>query len=209
MAQVTTGMRAILSSPVIYELLQNAMGAKRAREKIVRNYIRPFPGMRILDLGCGAAEILSFLPDDVDYVGYDISAPYIEAARRRFAGRGAFHLRMLDEVEARTLASFDLVMAIGVLHHLDDEEARALMRVARAALKPTGRLFTHDPCYAPGQNPIARFLISQDRGRNVRDAEGYAALARAEFGAAEGVLSHQAWIPYTHWAMELVQEMRA
>jgi cyclopropane fatty-acyl-phospholipid synthase-like methyltransferase len=49
---------------------------KRGREWIVRDLIHPFPGMRILDLGCGPAQILSFLPDDVTYVGYDMSAEY-------------------------------------------------------------------------------------------------------------------------------------
>lgn len=202
MAQITSGLRSVLSAPAVYDLLQDIMGAKSARDRIVRDHIRPFPGMRILDIGSGTSEILDHLPNDIDYVGYDISPAYIERAAARFADRGAFHCRILKEDEARTLAPVDLVMAIGVLHHLDDDEARAFMRIAKAVLKPGGRLFTHDPCFADGQNPFARFLISRDRGQNVREEPGYRALVEPAFSQVQGFLRHQAWIPYTHFAME-------
>ena len=92
--------------------------------------------------------------------------------------------------------------APGVLHHLDDDTARQFMSVASAALKPGGRIYTVDPCYAPGQSPIARFLISRDRGQHVRDVEGYRALPRGLAAEVTGTLVHRAWIPYTRWHME-------
>lgn len=202
MAQVTDGIRKILSHPVVYEAFQNIMGARRGRAMLVRDYIRPFSGMRILDLGCGTAEILSFLPSDITYVGYDMSPEYIAAARAKFSARGTFHCRLLEETEVATLEKFDLVMGLGVLHHLDDGSAEQFMRLANAALKSDGRVLTRDPVYARGQNLIARFLVSRDRGQNVRDADGYAAIARRVFGSVKGSLTHQRWIPYTHYTME-------
>jgi 2-polyprenyl-3-methyl-5-hydroxy-6-metoxy-1,4-benzoquinol methylase len=201
-AQVTTGIRAILSHPLVYETFQNIMGAEMVRVRIVRDYVRPFSGMRILDLGCGTAEILNTMPAEIAYVGYDISPDYISSAQKKFAGRGMFHCRLLEQAEVATLEPFDLVMGIGVLHHLDDSTARRFMAIAKAALKPGGRIYTIDPCYAPGQNPIARFMISRDRGQHVRDAEGYCALPHGLCDAVSGTLTHQAWIPYTHWNME-------
>lgn len=178
------------------------MGARRGRERVARERIRPFPGIRILDLGCGPADILDSLPEDVTYVGYDMSPEYIAAARARFASRGTFHCRLLEETEVASLPSFDLVMGIGVLHHLDDTTARRFMRIAKAALKPGGRIYTVDPCLEPGQSPIARFLISRDRGQHVRDAAGYLALPDGLGLEVQGTVTHQAWIPYTHWHME-------
>lgn len=202
MAQLTNGLYAVLSAPAVYELLQNIMGAKRARMMMVRDYIRPFAGMRILDLGCGTAEILDYLPQDVTYVGYDVSEAYINSARAKFKDRGTFHCGLLETVEANDLESFDLVMGVGVLHHLDDGAATRFMELAKTALKPTGRLMTRDPCYEVGQNLVARFLIGLDRGQNVRTAMGYEALAKNMFSRLNGEITHQRWIPYTHWTME-------
>ena len=202
MTQITTGIRAILSHPMIYEAFQNLMGAKQGRVRIVRDFIRPFAGMRILDLGCGTAEILSALPNDVTYVGYDMSADYIAAAQKKFGHRGSFHCRLLESAEVSTLEPFDLVMGIGVLHHLDDATAQQFMALAKAALKPSGRVLTLDPCFATGQNPIAQFLIARDRGQHVREEAGYRTLGTASFSHIVGQLSHKAWIPYTYWTME-------
>jgi len=202
MAQVTTGIRAVLSHPLVYNTLQSLMGAEKVRARIVRDYVRPFPGMRILDLGCGTAEILRLLPTDITYVGYDMSAEYIAAARKRFGGRGTFHCRLLEQAEIAMLEPFDLVLGIGVLHHLDDATARQFMVVAHSALARGGRIYTLDPCYAPGQSSIARFLISRDRGQHVRDVEGYRDLPRGLTAEVTGSLVHQSWIPYTHWNME-------
>jgi hypothetical protein len=93
-------------------------------------------------------------------------------------------------------------MGIGVLHHLDDTTARQFVMIAKAALKQGGRILTLDPCFAPGQNPIARFLIARDRGQHVRNPDGYLALADGAGLNATGKVVHQAWIPYTHWIME-------
>ena len=202
MAQVTTGIRSILSHSRVYESLQGLMRADKGRATMVRDYVRPFPGMRILDLGCGTAEILRALPTDITYVGFDVSAKYIAAAQQRFAGRGSFHCQMLEDAELANLEPFDLVMGLGVLHHLDDASARQFMSLAVAALKRDGRIYTVDPCYAAGQNPIARYLIEHDRGLNVRDAEGYLALPRGLPLEVSGTLVHQNWIPYTRWHME-------
>jgi 2-polyprenyl-3-methyl-5-hydroxy-6-metoxy-1,4-benzoquinol methylase len=199
---VTTGIRSVLSHPLVYGTFQNIMGAKRGRARFVRENIRPFPGMRVLDLGCGPAEILSAMPNEVVYVGYDMSPHYIASAQRKFGARGEFHCRLLEQTEVATLELFDLVMGIGVLHHLDDTTARQFMAIAKAALKPGGRILTLDPCFAAGQNPIARFLIARDRGQHVRNADGYLALADETCLDATGTVVHQVWIPYTHWIME-------
>lgn len=202
MSQITTGIRSILSHPVIYEFLQNIMGARYARELIVQQYIRPFPGMRILDLGCGTAEILSNLPKDIEYVGYDMSPEYIAAAQKKYGHRATFHCRLLEQAEIENLEKFDLVIGIGVLHHLDDAQGSGFMELAKSAMKPNGRVLTRDPVWAVGQNPLARFLISRDRGQHVRTQVGYETIGRTVFTNVNGWLTHQQWLPYTHWTME-------
>lgn len=202
MGQVTRGVRAIFSHPRIYDAFQNVMGASPIRKELVREFFRPAPGMRLLDIGCGTAEIIPFLPEDVEYWGFDISARYIAAARARFGSRGHFECGLLDQDRLGELPHFDLAIALGVLHHLDDVQARDLFKLAERALKPDGRVVTIDPCFAGSQNPIARFLISRDRGQNVRTAEEYRALPQSTFADIDGRVRHRRWIPYTHWVME-------
>lgn len=199
MAQLTTGIRAILSSPRIYDLFQNIAGAKKFREIYVSEFICPTGTERILDIGCGTADILAYLPETVSYVGFDASPHYIEAAKARFGDRGEFHCRYVNEMTIEEMGAFDIVMANGLLHHLSDEEAANLCRVSVKALKPGGRLITHDPCYSDQQSSLARYIISRDRGQNVRSGEEYAALLRPFFSEVQLSIRHDmANIPYTH-----------
>lgn len=202
MSETRTGLRAILSHPRVYDLFQNLMGARTGRRDFADHFVRAAAGTRILDVGCGTAQILSYLPADVAYWGYDVSPAYIAYAREKFGERGRFVCRELTRDELAGLSPFDVVIASGLLHHLDDDTARQFLELAAGALRPGGRLVTIDPCLAPGQNALARFLVSRDRGQHVRSAEAYRALAEPVFRTADGVLRHRFWIPYTHWIME-------
>jgi SAM-dependent methyltransferase len=201
MAQVTHGIRAILSYSIIYSAFQSFMGAHRSRQNFVVNYVKPFPGMKILDVGCGPADILAYLPD-VDYWGFDISEAYIAQSKTRFGQRGKFKCKHLQFEDLSALPKFDVVLALGLLHHLDDLVAVNVLKLAHEALKPGGKLLAIDPCLDPSQNAVARFLVRNDRGQNVRNKEGYHSLADKVFSSPRVDVRHQAWIPYTHCFME-------
>jgi SAM-dependent methyltransferase len=194
-------VRSLLSHPLVYSLFRRFVGRDSARARYAREHLRVQPGQRVLDLGCGTGDILEVLPQ-VHYTGYDASPDYIGRARRRFGHRGAFHCAAIDEGFSPG-TGFDVVIAHGVLHHLDDGEAATLFRVARRALKPGGRLVTYDGCFIPDQPVLARFVVSLDRGRYVRTREAYERLARAEFDEVKSVVRHDlVRIPYTHLIME-------
>ena len=201
MAQITHGLRAVLSNPHLYSAFQSMMGAHRARRRIVSENIRPYPGMKILDIGCGPAEILSYLPD-VEYWGVDISEPYIKKAKQNHLTRGHFYCKELTSDDIEEFPPFDVVLALGVLHHMDDETAGAVLRMARKALAVGGRLVTVDPCFDESQNAISRFLVRNDRGQNVRTKAKYTELAAGSFAKIVAEIHHRVWIPYTNCVME-------
>jgi len=73
------------------------------------------------------------------------------------------------------------------------------MELARRQLSSSGFLVTLDPCRRVGQKWLARFLIGCDRGRYVRDRQGYEGLARAQFSDVEGFLREDLLhVPYAH-----------
>ncbi|MGQ9621300.1 MAG: class I SAM-dependent methyltransferase [bacterium] len=201
MSQISKGIRSILSNPKIYNIFQSMWGASKIRENFVKEYIRPRHGDRVIDFGCGTAEILNFLPS-VQYYGFDISSDYIRYAQTKFGGRAHFQPRMITEHDAPSLPKFDIALALGVLHHLDDEALLALLRAAFAVLKIGGRLLTLDGCYVTNQNVLARFLLKLDRGQNVRYPTEYSIKAQAIFPKVLTVVRHQVWIPYTYCIME-------
>lgn len=207
MSQKNDGLHAVLSHPAVYDLLQNLLGARRSRARLIRDHIRPRPGDRILDIGCGTGELFSQMPEGLHYVGFDLSEAYIQAARRRFGDRARFECMDVADYHAGDgEQQADLVLAIGILHHLDDDRARALMSTAHAALKPGGRFISLDGTYMDGQPAIAHALIARDRGQNIRTPDAYRALAEAEFATVSGrVRGDMLYVPYTHYIMECVR----
>jgi SAM-dependent methyltransferase len=163
-------------------------------------YVRARPGDRILDIGCGPGDLLTSLPVGIHYVGFDKSEPYVRAARARFGDRGTFFCRTVDRAVVNELgaAEFDLVVAHGVLHHLDDFQADEVFALARSALKPGGRFVTADGCYVSGQSRIARYFLDRDRGAHVRTEPAYRLLAARYFVSVESHVRHDtSRVPYT------------
>jgi SAM-dependent methyltransferase len=83
---------------------------------------------------------------------------------------------------------FDIVTANGLLHHLDDDLANRLFEIGSTVLKEGGRMITVDPCYFDGQSRLTRFVVSKDRGQNVRRQEEYALLAKNAFAEVSNLL---------------------
>lgn len=199
MAQKLTGLHALFSNATIYNLAQRLVGAEKARRLLVKDYFPESDGYRMLDIGCGTAEILRHLPVNIDYHGFDASAAYIAEARQHFGERGSFRAELVREAVLDEIEPFDIVLAFGLLHHLDDSEANMLFALASKALKPEGRLITIDPVYVEAQSGLARWIIGQDRGRNVRTPDAYAELAQGHFAQINASVRHDMLnIPYSH-----------
>jgi SAM-dependent methyltransferase len=192
------GFYFLLTLPSVYRLFDTFVRGD-SWHVYISEYVRPVPGEKVLDIGCGPGDILETLPA-VDYLGFDINPRYVEAARKRFGSRGRFFcgdvgLTAIDQ-EA---GSFDLVLATGVLHHLDDNRAVSLFKLARKALKAGARLITYDGCLVAGQSKLARFVVRRDRGQYVRESGEYARLAAQVFPQVKSFVRHDLLrIPYTH-----------
>jgi SAM-dependent methyltransferase len=195
--------RQLLSNSFVYRAFQARLRSDDTASRITDEFLRIAPGQRVLDIGCGPAEILAYLPNNIDYHGFDAEPNYIATARARHGNRGSFAVRAVSPDAVDDIGTFDVVMSLAVLHHLTDEEADTLFASAAKVLRPGGRVITLDCAYVKGQNPIARMLAALDRGKYVRNPDGYVALARRHFEQTDATVLHDLLaIPYTHCIVE-------
>ena len=190
-------LERVLGRPQVYQATQWLWYRRGQQLKYILDWVKPRPGHRILDIGCGPATILDYLPD-VTYIGYDPNPRYISFAKDRFGSRGDFRCGLLTEIPARERQTFDLVLANGVMHHLSDAELRSTVALAHEALKPGGRLVTRDGCLEAGQSWLVRLLLRNDRGAFVRSQEGYETQLRTCFPTVRAVIVRDALrLPYS------------
>lgn len=201
MGQKTTGWRRALSSPTVYETVQRLLRSDRVRTHLL-SCIDARPGDRILDIGCGTGLVLDWV-DDVSYIGFDISESYIERARAKYGSRATFHVGGVDDIDPAEIGTPDIVLAKAVLHHISDEQASKVMRIASSVLADGGRLVTFDPVYTPEQSRLARFVIERDRGQHIRALDDYVAIAREHFlDVRADVRGDLLRVPYTHLVLQ-------
>jgi SAM-dependent methyltransferase len=197
-------IRSVLALPQAYQFFFKVIGAAERSRILVREYIRPQLHDRILEIGCGPGTIVPYLPE-AEYVGFDASADYIDQARRQFPS-AKFVCKRVSQYTLPQREYFDLVLALGILHHLDDEEALQLFRIAHEALKPGGKLVTLDGVWTEDQSRTARYIQARDRGQFIREESAYVALAQQVFPTIKSSIRHDLLrIPYTHLILECVR----
>ncbi len=89
MTQRISGAYRLITVPAIHKGLMFWLGADTAITRYVNEILRPAPGMKMLDVGCGPASILAYLPP-LDYTGIDLNEKHIAYARRLYGDRGRF-----------------------------------------------------------------------------------------------------------------------
>src|SRR6516225_454873 len=139
--QINSGLRSVLAFPWVYRLFGMLVGNKAYEEWFIKNVLGLRKGQKLVDVGCGPADILDRLPG-VEYVGLDISDVYIQAARAKFKTRSGTKFlsgSVEDWTCNRLTYEADVVLAHGVLHHVDDDEAKKILEFAYRALKDNGR----------------------------------------------------------------------
>jgi len=202
MEEVRTGPRAVLSKPLAYVSLQRLLGADRSHRRFAAEYIRARPGDRVLDIGCGPGDALRVLPE-VAYLGVDLSPEYVASAEQRYGDRGRFRIADVRVDDLAGEGPFDVILAMGLLHHLDDDTVRGLLAAARRLLAADGRFVAIDPATVPGQHRIAAWLVSLDRGRHVRGPEELRGLAAESLPGVRATVRHDLLrVPYTHVVLE-------
>jgi cyclopropane fatty-acyl-phospholipid synthase-like methyltransferase len=180
------------------------VGGPAVAKILVNDYVRPRAGARILEIGCGPGTIVGYLPPS-DYLGFDLSPKYIELAKKRFP-KAHFVCERVSQFSLANEQSFDVVLALGIVHHLGDTEARQLFQIAHDALTPGGKLVTIDGVWTDDQSSASRWLLARDRGEYVRSEREYVGIASQVFSNIRPSVRHDLLrIPYTHLILECIR----
>jgi SAM-dependent methyltransferase len=198
-----SGSQRWLEVPFLYNLFQDAIGGNALRRRFIQGHVRAKTGDKVIDIGCGPAQILPWLPD-VEYLGFDVNRAYIASAKRRHRGKGTFVLgdakSLWDDSRFRNA---DIVIGLGILHHLGDGDAAHCIRFAHHALKHGGRFVCLDACWVANQGNLSRYVMSRDRGQNVRTEQAYRHLAAKVFKKVDSWVDTKPMrIPYVTVVLE-------
>lgn len=189
-------LHSLLTQPFGYLLYQSLVGGIRGRRLCIVDHVSPTPRMKVLDIGCGPAYTVDYFPDP-EYYGFDISPQYIDFANRKFSTHGRFFCRLFEEDAVEWLPSVDVVLMMGLIHHLNDREVTDVLSLAKRVMKPGARLFTLDGYYGPDQPWIARFLLDRDRGKFIREPGAYEKLAKMVFPNVQSIIRDDLFhVPY-------------
>src|SRR5215469_8570221 len=172
-----SGLQRWLKVPRLYNLLQDAIGGNALRRKFIQDHVRPKTADKVIDIGCGPAQILPWL-SEVEYLGFDTNSSYIASAKRAHGNNGTFVVGDTRSLwEDPRFRDADIVIGLGILHHLDDDDAEHCIGFAYRALKPTGRFVCLDACWIANQGFLSKYVMAMDRGQNVRTEQAYRELA--------------------------------
>jgi SAM-dependent methyltransferase len=190
----------LLARPAVYRTFKRLVLPKGVIESLVATHFVIPEGGRVLDLGCGFGDYAPFFSGHGHYVGIDHNASYIETAKELNGGGDATFVvaDVVDPVVAE-YGPYDLVMISGVLHHLPSDAILTLASNVRSLLSPSGKFVALEAVFDPEQSLLARLAVASDRGRYVRDQEGYEHLLGKVFSqVGSSTVNGMLRIPYSH-----------
>jgi len=152
----------VLDSATLYRLWQMPFRRAKVTPLIDENDLTSV--RRVLDVGCGPGTN-SDLFSHTNYLGIDLSEKYVTFARRRFS-------RDFQVADARDYLppagrTYDFILVNSLLHHMNDEDTRRILRTMEQALCEDGTIHIID-LLTPECGGIPRLLARRDRGSYAR-----------------------------------------
>lgn len=130
---------------------------------------------KTLDIGCGPG-FFSILFDD--YIGIDISVKFIKYAQKKY--QREFYIMDATDIKFRD-DSFDNVLVVGLLHHLDDKICLKVISEIKRVLNKNGQALILEDIPAQSRfNIIGRLAHKFDLGSHIREMSDYQKLLEQE-----------------------------
>jgi SAM-dependent methyltransferase len=143
---------------------QFLIGANKGKQQLHYDTLKPFPGAKILDVGCATGNA-SAIFKDFDYTGVDVDAGAIDFASYRFRRFPNMRFLCMDLKRLDKTAYYDYIVFGSTGHHVPNDELVKLLVKFRELLKPGGVIGIFDQVKTGHENRYLRFVMSIDQGK--------------------------------------------
>jgi ubiquinone/menaquinone biosynthesis C-methylase UbiE len=167
----------LFSNPILLNFVRAIFeGNYTVSRKIISNELDK--NKKTLDIGCGTGEH-SILFDSKQYNGIDISKKYVYNAKKRhksnFFVMDAQNIRFPDN-------SFDNILILGILHHVNDEIADNILKEAKRLSKSNTKILIMEDIPVTSKiNIIGKLMHYLDTGRYIRKIGAYEKIISKQF----------------------------
>jgi SAM-dependent methyltransferase len=168
----------------VYKWLQDYVhtGHQRQRAILLREFeshvalntqARQGSRSSVLELACGGGDLATVFPAET-YLGIDLTADRIAAARREYPGY-RFAVCDVNSTGFQALVrEFDFIFCHGLLHHIDDQSCHTLLdQFQHLTPRPTTFVAIEPILPVVWKNPLGFFLARLDAGHYIRPPQRY------------------------------------
>jgi SAM-dependent methyltransferase len=151
---------------------QFLIGADQGKQRLHYATLKPFPGAKILDVGCATGNA-SAIFKDFDYTGIDIDQGLIDFASYRFRKFPNMRFLCMDLNLLDKPAYYDFIVFGSTGHHIPNDPLVQLFKKFRELLKPGGFIGVFDQVKTDRLGPYLRLIMSIDRGKFHKTVDEY------------------------------------
>lgn len=186
----------ILNHYFFYNLYQDLIGSKHFLDILIKDYIKPKQGQKILELGCGAGNVYAVFPEkNLHYLGIDYSENYIHHAMNKFPEQSFICADVTKDISAEGI--FDTVFAEAIISALPDNQIVKMFGLLKKICDDNTRIIFSDMNYRDSAPKFQCFLMKHERNQFIRSKSEYVKLL-TEFFVIDNisVIKHPYRIPY-------------
>lgn len=140
-------------------------------KKIIREFLRGNKPKTVLDLGCGTGILAPFFSKKA-YLGIDIDKTSIDYAKKKHPG---YAFETMDATKiVKFNKKFDFILVVGVIHHLDDDDAKKFVEIIKLHLKKGGKTLVIEAIPPLWKwNILGQINRAMDKGAFIRKLDYY------------------------------------
>ena len=195
----------LLDLPFVYKSVQFLLRKLNTNSRMFDEFFIFDENALVLDCGCGPCHYRKYIKSK-KYIGLDMNKKHIEIAKQKYPN-DKFIVQDLSKFIDTKIENFDVVLMIGILHHLPDRVCSQIFENIYSSLSHNGVIYSIDPVYINNQRVVAKYLASRDKGNHVRNPDSYKNLVGSKFKIESSVISNLLRVPYDHFFMKIKKDV--